>query len=31
MNQRKSASTVVMDMVEEFIEAVEGLQGQLES
>ena len=29
MNQRKSASTVVLDMVEEFIEAVEGLQGQL--
>ena len=31
MNQRKSASTVVMDMVEEFIDVVEGLQGQLES
>ncbi len=30
MNQRKSASTVVMDMVEEFIDAVEGLQGQLD-
>ena len=30
MNQRKSASSVVMDMVEEFIESVEGLQGQLD-
>ncbi len=25
MNRRKSAGTVVLDMVEEFIEAVEGL------
>ena len=30
MNQRKTATQVVFDMVEEFIEAVESLQGQLE-
>ncbi len=30
MNQRKSASAVVMEMVEEFIEAVEGLKGYLD-
>ncbi|MEM9713765.1 MAG: nitronate monooxygenase [Actinomycetota bacterium] len=29
MNQRKGAAQVVYDMVEEFIDAVEGLQGQL--
>jgi NAD(P)H-dependent flavin oxidoreductase YrpB (nitropropane dioxygenase family) len=30
MNQRKTSTQVVFDMVEEFIEAVESLQGQLE-
>ena len=30
MNQRKSATQVVMEMVEEFIEAVEGLKGYLD-
>jgi len=30
MNQRKSATAVVMEMVEEFIEAVEGLKGYLD-
>jgi NAD(P)H-dependent flavin oxidoreductase YrpB (nitropropane dioxygenase family) len=30
MNHRKSANTVVMEMVEEFIEAVEGLKGYLD-
>ncbi|MEM7139633.1 MAG: nitronate monooxygenase [Actinomycetota bacterium] len=30
MNQRTSATQVVMDMVEEFIEAVEGLKGYLD-
>jgi len=30
MNQRKSATTVVMEMVEEFIDAVEGLKGYLD-
>ncbi len=30
MNQRKNSTQVVFDMVEEFIEAVESLQGQLE-
>ncbi len=30
MNQRKNATQVVFDMVEEFIESVESLQGQLE-
>jgi hypothetical protein len=31
MNQRKSSRQVVFDMIEEFIEAVEGLAKQLES
>lgn len=31
MNQRKPAGTVVVEMIEEFIEAVEGLQTQLEA
>lgn len=31
MNQRKSAGTVVLDMIEEFIDTVEGLQTRLES
>lgn len=30
MNQRKTSTQVVMDMVEEFIEAVEGLKGYLD-
>ncbi len=30
MNQRKSATAVVMEMVDEFIDAVESLKGQLE-
>jgi NAD(P)H-dependent flavin oxidoreductase YrpB (nitropropane dioxygenase family) len=30
MNQRKSATAVVMEMVEEFIDAVEGLKGYLD-
>jgi hypothetical protein len=31
MNQTKSSGQVVMDMIEEFIEAVEGLARQLET
>jgi hypothetical protein len=30
MNQRKSANQVVMEMVEEFIDTVEGLKGYLD-